>query len=99
VGHDSTGWCNLANVVYQTGEAFSMEAAEQVELPEWRSLLAEMKDHLAAHSLEMEDANLRISKMLEFDPNKEVFVGDGSQDANKYLKREYRAPYVVPEIT
>ncbi|XZE20014.1 Gfo/Idh/MocA family protein [Pirellulaceae bacterium SH449] len=99
VGHDSTGWCNLANIVFQTGEPFSLEAAGQVELPEWRALVGEMKDHLAAHSLDIEDANVRISKMLEFDPAKEIFVGNGSQDANKYLKREYRAPYVVPEIS
>jgi hypothetical protein len=30
-----------------------------------------------------------------FDPNTECFVGD--QQADSYLSRRYRAPYVVPD--
>jgi hypothetical protein len=97
VGHDTTGWCNLANIAYQVGDSFAMEDAKKLELPEWRSLIQEMTEHLKAHSLDIDKVNLKLSSMLSFDPAKEVFVGDGAADANKYLKREYRAPYIVPE--
>ena len=34
-------------------------------------------------------------RKLVFDPAAETFPGD--EEANRYLKREYREPYVVPE--
>jgi len=37
----------------------------------------------------------RLGRQLQFDPTTERFVGDN--DANAMLRREYRAPYVVPE--
>lgn len=37
----------------------------------------------------------RLGRRLEFDPSSERFVND--PEANAMLKRDYRAPYVVPE--
>ena len=37
----------------------------------------------------------RLGRQLQFDPNTESFVGD--PQADQYLSRRYRAPYVVPE--
>jgi hypothetical protein len=34
---------------------------------------------------------------LHFDTKGEVFVGDGAKEANAFLSREYREPFVVPE--
>ncbi|MEW6236350.1 MAG: Gfo/Idh/MocA family oxidoreductase [Candidatus Omnitrophota bacterium] len=34
-------------------------------------------------------------RALDFDPRTERFVGD--EDANRYLKRDYRPPFIVPE--
>ena len=36
----------------------------------------------------------RLGRTLDFDPQKEMFVGD--KEANAMLTRKYRAPYVVP---
>ncbi len=98
VGHDSTGWCNLANIAYRTGKAFSMAGADAVEVKEWKSLVGEMKQLMTAHDLTMENAGLKIGPMLTVDPKTEQFVGNDSEQANKLLKREYRAPFVVPEV-
>jgi hypothetical protein len=35
------------------------------------------------------------NKQLEFDPQTETFTNN--DQANKYLKREYRNPWVVPD--
>ena len=40
----------------------------------------------------------RLGKQLEFDPVAERFTGDGESDANNMLTREYRAPYLLPEV-
>ena len=98
VGHDSTGWCNLANIAYRTGKAFTMDATAKVDVKEWTSLVDEMKQLMGAYSLTLENADLKLGPMLTIDPKTEKFVGSDSEEANKFLKREYRAPFVVPDV-
>lgn len=97
VGHHSTGWCNLANIAFQTGSAFTNDAASQVKDEIWTSLLSEMKTHLKAHGHDLTDSAIKLSPMLEVDVKNEKFVGPHAEAANALLKREYRAPFVVPE--
>ena len=40
----------------------------------------------------------RLGRQLEFDPVAERFTGEGEADANNMLTREYRAPYLLPEV-
>ncbi len=98
VGNDSTGWCNLANVAFQAGGPFSRDAVREIKLQQWDVLLAEMDRHLAAHDLKLDDSQIRLSTLLEIDPQTEQFVGGGSEAANAWLRREYRAGYEVPEL-
>ncbi len=39
--------------------------------------------------------SVRLGRGLEFDPVKEQFIGD--EEANRFVSREYRKPFVVPE--
>ena len=100
VGHLSTGWCNLANIAFQTGKPFTKADAAQVSGDNgiWMNIVEEMEQHLAAHDVKMESDEILLSNMLEVDDQKEVFVGEHAAAANAFLKRQYRAPYVVPEI-
>lgn len=100
VGHHSTGWCNLANIAFQSGKPFTHKDAGQVTGDQgiWQSLVEEMQQHLAAHSVEIESDSIRLSPMLTVDVENESFVGDHADVANAFLKRQYRAPYVVPQI-
>lgn len=98
VGHDSTGWCNLANIAFRAGRQFRHSDAATISDPAWKSLLNEMETHLGAYSIKLESPEILLSPILEVDPVKEVFVGANATAANAFLKREYRAPYVVPEI-
>jgi predicted dehydrogenase len=101
VGHHSTGWCNLANIAYRAGTQYSASMADALskDVPAWGELLEEMKKHLAAHSVDINSMEIRLSPMLELNQETGKFVGQYAETANKFLKREYRAPYVVPEIT
>lgn len=100
VGHHSTGWCNMANVAYRAGTQYTSEAAASLtkEVPGWGELIEEMKQHLAAHSIDINSMEIRLSPMLEIDPASGQFTGAHAEKANSFLKREYRAPYVVPQI-
>jgi hypothetical protein len=39
--------------------------------------------------------SFRTGRKLEFNPNAEKFVND--DDANNYLTRQYRHPYILPK--
>ncbi len=98
IGNDSTGWCNLMNIAFRTGEAFDRDRAAAVTMDGWNELLTEMETQLSAHDLSFDHKSIRLSPLLEMDANTRQFVGEGSEPANALLKRDYRPGYEVPEI-
>lgn len=101
VGHDTTGWCNLANIAFLAGDRLSRGrlAVGDPDQDTWRGLLGEMEQLLTAHGIDIESEAIRMSPLLELDAATEQFVGEHADTANRYLKREYRTPFVVPEVT
>ena len=100
VGNDSTGWCNLANIAFLAGESFDSRRADECPAGEpWRGLLNEMNSTLSNYDLSLDNEQVQLSPLLELDPATEQFVGAEAERANRWLKREYRAPYVVPDLT
>ena len=98
VGHHSTGWCNMANIAFQSGKTFKAEDAKAIELPQWTELVKFMTKHAAAHSVNVEGGEVKFSPALSVNPETELFVGEHAEQANQLLKREYRKGYEVPEI-
>ncbi|PHS06084.1 MAG: dehydrogenase [Blastopirellula sp.] len=101
MGHYSTGWCNLANIAFRSGSAFTHKAADVVKGDHgiWGSLLGEMETHLQGHNIDIESMDLSLSPMLTVDVEKEQFIGSHADDANIFLKREYRKGYEVPDLS
>lgn len=99
VGHDSTGWCNFANICYQMGDANLVPETMNLagSFPGWTTIVEELHNHLAAHEVTPATPGLRMSPWLELDPATGRFVGENAEVANRLLRREYRAPFVVPE--
>ncbi len=100
VGHDSTGWCNLANISYLSGRTFSFADARQVGQGSqvWEGVLGDMDKLLKAHGLGIESAEIKLSPLLTVDPKTEQFIGNNAKAANQFLRREYRNGYEVTEI-
>ena len=100
IGNDTTGWCHVANIMARAGQPYSHAAAKQVDdgAGLWHGLLDEMETLLTAHGIPMEGDSIRFTSLLTIDQETQTFVGEGAEAANGFLKREYRAPYVVPEI-
>jgi len=51
--------------------------------------------HTSSALAHLGNISYRLGRRLKFDPSAEMFVSD--DEANKYLTREYRKPFVVPE--
>ena len=100
VGHDSTGWCNVANVAFRAGKPLRLADTKQVTdgAEMWEGLVESMNELLTAHGVKMESDAIKLSPMLEMDAAAEEFVGDNAEVANGFLKREYRKGFVVPEL-
>jgi len=56
-----------------------------------------LQGHYSAVHFHMANISYRLGKTLTFDPKTETFVGDYAKEANQYLTREYRPPFVVPD--
>ncbi len=52
--------------------------------------------HPSAALCHLANISYRLKRDLEFDPKTETVVGD--EEANKMLTRNYRAPFVVPDV-
>jgi predicted dehydrogenase len=54
--------------------------------------------HLSASLAHLGNISYRLGLQLDFDPVAERFIGNGENEANAMLSRDYRAPYLLPEV-
>ncbi|MBU6387199.1 MAG: Gfo/Idh/MocA family oxidoreductase [Planctomycetes bacterium] len=101
IGHDSTGWCNFANICFQAAD--HQDLREKVESamdhPGWEPLMQQMLDHLNAHGVQPNDSALRMSHWMDLDPKTGRFVGQYAQQGNALIKRQYREGFEVPQVS
>jgi len=97
MGHDSTGWCNLANIAFQAAASYDREQLQSASsLQAWPDLIDAMESQLAPHGASV--GQLLSSPVFRHDPKTERFIGDHAETANRFLRREYRGKYVVNEV-
>jgi predicted dehydrogenase len=100
--HISSSLCHLANISYRLGRETPVEEVK-ASLPDKgdaRETLGRILEHLARHGIDLNQHPLTLGPCLEVDPERECFrPGPLADRANALLKREYREPYVVPEIS
>ena len=100
-GHLSSALCHLGNISHVLGKAAAPEALR--EKIKGNKLLAEahgrMSEHLAINGVDLAKTPLTLGVPLTIVPGKEKFTGEFSREANPLLTRQYRAPFVVPDLT
>lgn len=98
-GHLTASLCHMGNISYRLGRREPVEGAKKSI--EKYDLLGEAFDrclgHFKANELDLGKLQMTVGPMLTFDREQERFVGDASTEANMFLKRNYRAPFVIPE--
>ncbi len=99
MGHQSTEWCNLANVAYRT--AGSSAAAEQLarELNvanDAAALVEQMREVARAHGAS--EGDFRVGPVLTFDGAKQQFTGNGAAAGNALLRRKDRPGFEIRQV-
>ncbi len=99
-GHLSCTLVHLANISYRTGRHLKPEeirdqinGSNQLAEPFGR-----FREHLARNSVDLEKTPAQFGAPLKFNATTERFTGENSEAANKLLSRDYRAPFVVPQL-
>lgn len=99
-GNVSSALCHLGNISYQVGRATPpAEIAERIKA---NAVFAEaygrMAEHLGRNNVDLAKHVARLGMPLEVDVANERFIGPDVAAANALLRRDYRAPYVVPAL-
>jgi predicted dehydrogenase len=99
-GHRSSALVHLANISHRIGSRTEPGAIRE----QLRACpgLAEPFDrfcaHLAANQVDLEKTPAILGAPLRFDANTERFTGENSAAANQLRSRDYRAPFIVPQL-
>jgi predicted dehydrogenase len=99
-GHLSSSLCHFGNVSHQLGRtAVPGEIREKIAA---NSAFAEtydrMVEHLGRNGVDLEKTPATLGVPLAIDSATERFTGSDAAAANALLRREYRAPFVVPQL-
>ncbi|MCL2348533.1 MAG: Gfo/Idh/MocA family oxidoreductase [Planctomycetaceae bacterium] len=99
----SAGISHLGNISWYLGETNKVSVddarktlAEVKSLDDNGETLDRMAAHLEANGVDLKKTPISMGPLLRFDPEKELFVDNDA--ANALLTRDYRVPFVVPEI-
>ena len=97
-GHLSSALCHMGNISYRLGRKMSIsEARNSIDNEYVMDSFERMLEHLKVNEVDLEKEPITMGPMLTMDPRKEKFVGEYSDWANMYVKRNYREPFVVPD--
>jgi predicted dehydrogenase len=99
VGHLSASLCHMANTSYRIGKKTTPGEIKQAigDNDEMMDSFDRMLEHLAANEVDLEKEPITIGPILTMDARTERYVGENSDLANMFIKRNYREPFVVPE--
>jgi predicted dehydrogenase len=97
-GHLSSALCHVGNISYRLGAPVtSQQLTEKFSGDEiYSETLDRFLSHLKDNMVDPVTTKITLGPKLTL-AGSEVFSGDRAEEANKYLTRDYRAPYVVPK--
>ena len=100
-GHLSSALCHMGNISQRLGRTMPPDQiAETLKAnKDFANSFARLEEHLNANNVDFRLTPRTAGPPLTMDPEKETFVGDFAKEANMLLSRNYRQPFVVPEIT
>lgn len=100
-GHLSTACCHMANVSHRLGKPAKPEAIRDTISGngELADAFDRCSEALRKNGVELDATPATLGPWVTFDAKQGRFVGDFADAANELSRREYRKPFVVPEVT
>ena len=98
VAHYSAALCHLGNISYRLGQTvpFSQSTHALGDNREVVESFRNIQENLTAVGVKLAETDYRMGRMLNIDPRSEQFVDD--EEANRLLRRDYREPFVIPDV-
>lgn len=99
LAHYSCSLIHSANASYRLGEQVSFQQSTQA-LGDNAAVVESFRniqENLTGVGISLKENDYRLGRTLTLDPQAERYVGDHADQANAFLTREYRAPFVVPK--
>ena len=99
VGHLSAALCHMANTSHRLGKKATVDEIKAAigDNAEMMDSFDRMIEHLAANEVSLEKEPITLGPVLTMDPATERYVGESSDMANMFIKRNYREPFIVPD--
>ncbi|MBS0202491.1 MAG: Gfo/Idh/MocA family oxidoreductase [Planctomycetes bacterium] len=96
-GHLSSALCHVGNISYRLGAPVTAEEISTALTDDKEALetLDRFQQHLLDNKVSPDSTKITLGPKLTL-AGTEEFSGTHSAEANKFLTREYRAPFVVP---
>lgn len=100
--HISSALCHTGLISHRLGSLKSNdEIKEEIKSdPVLTARYESMADHLRKNEVNIDEKSITYGPMIKWNPDTEWAEGNGELDkmANALATREYRAPYIVPEV-
>jgi len=98
-GHISTALCHMGNISHRLGQESSREQIREAVKTnkEMADSFERLQEHLLANEIDLKKTPIVLGPWLTMDSANEKFIGDFSEQANEFVSRSYRQPFVVPE--
>jgi predicted dehydrogenase len=100
-GHLSAACCHMANISHRLGKQSPPETVlAMIEgNRELTGAFERCREYLRENRVDLGATPATLGPWVTFDPKQERFVQDFAGDANGLSRRQYRAPFVVPQVT
>jgi predicted dehydrogenase len=100
-GHRSTACCHMANISQRLGKQSSPDTIRDVikGSQELSDAFDRCHEYLRKNGVDLGVTQATLGPWVTLDPRTDRFVGDFADDANRLSRRQYREPFVVPELT
>ena len=98
IGHQSCTWCNVANICHRiASRSWEDVSRERSEDPLWQDAAKTIQQFIPTDSVAATQ-EIRFSELMSFDGDQQRFTGPQAGAANRLLRREDRAPFIIPDL-
>jgi len=99
-GHLSAACCHLANISHRLGRQSAPEGIRETirATHELSNAFERCREYLRENGVDLGVTLATFGPWVTFDPKQERFVNDFASQANRFSQREYRRPFVVPQV-